>query len=291
MIYSIRWRCRKLRLAYTIAFAIVIVAGLGNWQIQRSFASTLIYFHGGGTHLQRGLYNFDTDTGVSTLRATVGGTAERFDAMTSRPADGVVFAVSPRLSTNGTDLYTINVNNGAFTHLAELSFTSDYIVNIAFNPFSGTLYGLQRNGPGLFTIDQVTGQCTQVATKEFARAGFDFAPDGRLFGTGTNPDNSLYQINAATGAETGFGHITGSDLLEDAAFTLNGEMFVTEFRSGDIFRYDTATGTRTIVGTTDPGVTGIIAVPVPESSTLALMACGLATCALYLASRRPNQRP
>src|SRR5262249_15913962 len=161
-----------------------------------------------------------------------------FFAMAIRPSDGTVFAVCPR-PYESTDLYTIDVDNGTFTHIAYLSFTSDYIINIAFDPLSGTLYGLQRNGPGLFTIDQVTGQCTQLGSKVYGRGGFEFAPDGRLFGTAENPDNSLYQINPVTGAETEIGGMSGTASLEDAAFA-DGALFVADF-NGDIFRYDVAT--------------------------------------------------
>src|SRR5687767_2001450 len=76
-------------------------------------AETLIYFdENGGNGNPRGLYNFDTETGLSTLRTTVAGD-ERFFAMAIRQSDHQVFAVSL-----DSELYTININTGAPTLIA-----------------------------------------------------------------------------------------------------------------------------------------------------------------------------
>lgn len=261
-----------MRKSLTILIALGFVLA---WQARQLMAAgTLVFFHGGDTNFQRGLYNFDTSTGISTFRVAVAGT-ERFDSMTIRPSDGVVFAAVPDFVNFGDDLYTIDINTGSSTKIAPLSFSSDYVENISFDPSTGTLYGLQRNGPGLFIIDPANGQCTQVASKAFfVNSGFDFAPDHRLFAT--NSDNGqLYRIDPITGAQTPVGIGTGTSLsLEDAAFLPGGEMFVADFRGGEIYRFDTSTGQRTLVGITAEGLTALIAVPEPP--TMVLASVGLA---------------
>jgi DNA-binding beta-propeller fold protein YncE len=252
---------RSLLLALVTVFLVFALA-------QRAPAEFLVYFKeddGGGN---RGLYNFDPVTGVSTLRTPVGGT-ERFFALAARPSDGTVFAVDP--GNNG--LYTINIDTGAFRLVASLGGSND-VANFAFNPLTDTLYGLGRNSHGLFIIDPTTGQRTPVGTTSATRAGLDFAPGGDLFGT--TIDGLLYRLDPANANETLIGGSRGL-LVEDAAFTAAGEMFVTDF-SGGIYRYDTATGARTLVGTTGLGLLGIIAgpgiAPAPEPAGLTLIGLG-----------------
>jgi hypothetical protein len=77
-------------------------------------------------------------------------------------------------------------------------------------------------------------------------------------------------------------------LVEDAAFTQSGEMFITDF-FGSIYRIDAATGARTLAGTTGmgQGLLGVIAVdaaPVPEPASFGLL--GIAAVLVGCASRR-----
>ena len=246
------------------AFLVLVVMG------NTARATNLVYFEedGGGGN-PRGLYNFDTATGISTLRASVGGT-QRFFSLATRPSDGTIFAIA----TDTNSLYTMNINTGATNFVASVVDT-DFVANIAFSPNS-TLYGLERNNRGLFTINQTTGLRTPIGTTSDVRAGLDFSPNGRLFGLGEEqgPSSALFQIDPATAVDTFVGNnATFVQLPEDAAFSADGSMFITDF-FGAIFQVNTSTGAKTLVGTTGMG-TGLLGlIPVPEPPGFWLAACG-----------------
>jgi hypothetical protein len=230
----------------------------------------------------RGLYNFDTVTGISTLRTTVPGT-ERFFSMDVRPSDGTVFAVSLE-PTPG--IFTIDINAGAAS-LVGLTGIHD-LAGVAFHPTSGQLFGLKNQG-GLYSINQLTGAATFIGNTTFEGGyvdrGLVFSPSGRLFGF--THSGALYQIDTATGSVAPVGG-SGNPvnlLSEDAAFTSAGELFATDF-AGTIFRTDPLTGNGTVVGSTGlgSGLLGIIAVP--EPSTLALVICGASIVAVLCGTKR-----
>ena len=87
-------------------------------------ASTLVYFESDGAPPDpcnpRGLYTFDTDTGVSTFRAPVCCVNEYFYAMAVRPSDNTVFVVN----LNG-GLWTIDIDTGATTLIGPTGPTPD----------------------------------------------------------------------------------------------------------------------------------------------------------------------
>jgi WD40 repeat protein len=245
--------------------------------VQQARADQLIYIEeDGGNGNPRGLYNFDINTGTSTFRAPLTETA-RFNGLAVRPSDGTVFSVSPDQSRSAgfaNRLWTIDVNTGAATFVGDIS-TGDAICNIAFNPFTNVLYGLERNNRRLFTIDQITAKRTNVGTTDSVTgSGFDFSPNGTLFAT--TYQGQLYTIDPLNAQDTvvGGSSIEG-DLFEDAAFSPAGLMYVTDY-VGKIWRLDTTTGVQTLVGGTDMGfgLIGVIYV-VPEPNSATLMIFGL----------------
>jgi outer membrane protein assembly factor BamB len=225
----------------------------------------LIFFdEDGGKSSPLGLYNFDLETGISTLRATVEGT-QRFFSMTVRPSDGTVFCVD----SAENDLYTIDVDTGSFTYVAPLG-GDDFVANITFDPTSDILYGLERNQRRFFEIDQITGQRTPIGTTSFTRAGLAFSPDGTLYGTTSG--GKLYQVDPATAVDTLIGGVEGL-LTEDATFTSSGQMFVCDF-GGEIYTYNTSTGVRQLVGTTGMGSGLLGIIEIPEPATICLLCLG-----------------
>lgn len=260
----------------TIALALVVTPDL-------LMAAHLVYFdEDGGAGNPRGFYNFDTTTGISSLRAEVIG-GGRFFSMARRPSDGAVFAISP----NDHSLYSVDVNTGLHsvsTILAGPSNVISDLLNIAFDPTTSELFGIKRNGSGLYSIDQTTGQVALVGPVSGVRAGLAFAPNGILYATDTNTSNALYTIDTDSGVAALVGG-GGTTSLEDATFTSNGEMFVTGFNGG-VFQYNLTTGSKATVGSTGmgSGLLGVIAVPEPSSSVIALV--GIAGLLGAIARRR-----
>ncbi|MEO6595903.1 MAG: hypothetical protein ABIP94_14215, partial [Planctomycetota bacterium] len=137
----------------------------------------LVYFEeNGGATGGRGLYDFISATGTSTLRTSVGG-SQRLFGLAANPS-GAVFGVDPLTDT----IYLVDLATGTLTFIVSLVGTST-VADITFDPVSGQLYGSERNAPlRLYTIDLGTGACTTVGTFSTVRTGLTFAPDGTLYG-------------------------------------------------------------------------------------------------------------
>jgi hypothetical protein len=256
-----------------VRLRILVLIG-SNFVVQQACADQLIYIEeDGGNGNPRGLYNFDTNTGISTFRAPLAETA-RFYGLAVRPSDGTVFTVSPdvsRIAPFANKLWTIDINTGVATFVGDIS-TGDALCNIGFDPFTNVLYGLERNNRRLFTIDQMTATRTNVGTtNSITGHGFDFSPNGTLFAT-TNW-GQLYTIDPSNAQDTVVGGTnTDGVSFEDAAFSPAGLMYVTDYH-GTIWRFDATSGAHTLVGATEMGLglVGVIyVVPEPNCATLAI---------------------
>ena len=220
-----------------------------------ALADNLIYFEEDGGAGPRGLYNFDSATGISTLRIAVGG-SQRFFGLEAHPGTGTVYGTDP-LGTS--TLWTLDINSGAATLIGNIN--GDTIADIAFDPTTGVLYGMGRNSSVLYTINPATGAPTVVGTSDpNARCGLVFSPTGQLYAFSVN--GALYSINKATAAATLIGGGVGPSPVEDAVFTPSGNLFFTVF-FGQIYQVDLATGADTQVGSSNAGsgLLGIIAAP------------------------------
>lgn len=233
-----------------------------------SRAAQLIYF----TESPRGLYNFDTETGVSSLRCSMTGT-ERFFAMDRRPSDGTVFAVD----LLGAGLWTINTECGATSRIGTLSPAVDRPKGITFNPVTGDLFVSSVAG-ALYEVNPTTAATSLVGQSGMLLNGHSFAPDGAtMFAVRQGEhDNGLYTVSATTAAATYVGPgIVGTSVPEDTTFAPDGRLYGTDYHGG-IYRLDTQTGVATFLGNTGhgDGLLGLIAVP--EPSILALLGmCGI----------------
>jgi hypothetical protein len=261
------------RLKMLILMANLIVA-------RQASAIQLVYIEeNGGNGNPRGLYNFDTTTGLSTFRAPLSDEA-RFYGLAVRPSDGTVFTVSPDanpVSGYINRLWTIDINTGAATFVGDLG-GGDAVCNIGFHPTTNVLYGLERNDRALFTIDQTTAARTPIGlTNAVTGHGADFSPGGVLLAT--TYQGELYTLNTTTAQETLVGGTPAPNgvLFEDAAFSPAGLMYVSDF-FGKVWRFDTTTGARVVVGDTNMGLglVGVIAiVPEPTAAALSLLGLGV----------------
>ena len=268
-------------------------------------ASSLVYFEedgGTGSGQVRGLYDFDTTTGTSTLRAAMTGT-DRFFAWTVRPSDGKVFAVASNNPGDDNKLYTVDINTGITTLVGALTINFPYITGLAFDP-SGALYALENysgTGSRLLKVDPATSAVTDLT--DYAHGapyggrgdrGLVFSTSGTAYEFGgvtdtvggySYVDGRLYTVDPTNGRTTAVGG-PGSDRpvhTEDAAFA-DGNLYSTDF-GGTIYQVDPTTGISTVVGSTGMGngLLGLFelpslfpASPVPEPGTLPLIGMGMA---------------
>jgi hypothetical protein len=251
------------------ALALLVLSFLVNFSV---IAANLVFYapdsHDGYTF---SLYNFDTATGLTTLRAPVSGYI-MFFGMDQRPSDGTVFAVN---AGNGlpSGLYTLNINTGAYS-LIGLTGVSGSMVGVAFNPLNGQLFGLRYAGGGLgelWSINQQTGAATFIGSTGSVDQGLVFSPSGQLFGF--TPNGSLYRIDSATAATTPVGGNANAFLL-DAAFDPTGTLYACDSYGG-IYLIDTVTGNGRLIGSAPfqygGGVLGLIAVPEPSAAALGIV--------------------
>src|SRR5437762_9263646 len=141
------------RIMKPVSFILAVSCSMLMWLSSVSGAQ-LVYFQENGVGGQpRGLYNFDTTTGLSSQRAAVGGT-ERFFGMDARLSDAALFAVNYVDNGSMSGLYRINIDTGATSLIGSMGV--DMMVGLAFNPLNGDLYSLRHAG-GLYRVNVLTG--------------------------------------------------------------------------------------------------------------------------------------
>jgi hypothetical protein len=288
----------------TALFAGILLVGLG-----RARADLLTYVHEApfDNSQQEGLYNFDTTTGISSLRVPLPSTTPRIFGLGTRPSDGAVFG----LTVSG-QVISLNPNTGAIATIGNTGLQGQ---SLAFRPSDGTLFiELATNtAPNTFvfslnTFNLSTGATTFVAnigtevtgsttTLSGVTGSLAFSPSGVLYGFTSGGSSlttgSLYTINTTTGATSliGPGNHPFYSLI-GATFGPSGKMFVSDYNLGQISQVDLTSGNRTSVGSVDADeVTGLIVAPpaaVPEPSSLVTLGIA-ALLGLGFSLRRRSQ--
>lgn len=164
-----------------------------------------------------------------------------------------------RGSNVSSDLYTVDPATGAMTSIGPTGFA---ITGLAFDPTSGTLYGVTSNNSpsnprSLITIDPTTGASALVGSLGTANPAADIAFNaaGQLYGWVEGPDD-LYTINKATGAATLVANSGVSSQGDGMDFDSGGVLWacLKNVGSGSIYNVDTATGAATPVVVLSGGV-------------------------------------
>lgn len=178
----------------------------------------------------------------------------------------------------------------------------------------GNIYVAGGDGKDVLEFNGSTG----AFIKEFVTSGSGgltsargvaFGPDGNLF-VASFGTNQILEYNGTTGAFIGsFADATGScsglSLPRDVTFGPNGNLFVSSYGSGDVFEFNGSSGA--CVSDFIPSGTGGLTGPtfllfgdlgqpnggggsaVPEPSSLALIACGLAGVIILNRRKRARQ--
>ncbi|MGA3285504.1 MAG: hypothetical protein ABSD57_13740 [Verrucomicrobiota bacterium] len=158
-----------------------------------------------------------------------------------------VYAVEFNQSNNRFGI--LDLLTGNFTQISVLGGT---IYNdIAYNPQSGTLYGIQNNCANLVTIDKTTGDVAEIAP--FNVSGIEslaFQPDtGVLYGCA---QSGLYTINPLTAEATlvgSFGTPYNLNTAQNIRFDTDGNLYLSNTSDNtDIYQVSTQTGQATFVG-------------------------------------------
>jgi len=217
----------------------------------------------------------DTGTDLWELRRASPGLLYTFD----RDANTII-------TISQTDAHTINVTN-----LDQDLFVSRR--GFDFSP-GGVLYGVLP-GMQLRTVNPATGVSTLIANITGAARveALAFAPDGRLFASGSAGDDAnsenLYLLNPTTGVLTLAG-ATGLPDIDTLAFGFDGQLYGANSVDGTpahLRRFNLVSGIATDLGDSGvPGFNGLVAIP--EPSTLA--AVGLAAILWALFPRRQRGR-
>jgi len=255
----------------------------------------------GVTYLDDQLISVDGTTGLGTQigaltpgaspsgLALSGGSLYTFDTSTDR-----LLQISPSTGATVASL-DIGVNSafgegGLAFNAAGQGFLSSPLDN-AFNS-TNALYGFTVGG----------GPATLLGSTSDSLAGMAFGPGGVLYGLGKG-DGNLYTINTTNAATSLVGNLgvgldpTGGQpaLSPVSALTFSGGGLFAALND-QLYSLNTATGKATLVapgaGRTGFGfssVSGLVAAPVPEASTVVSFGALLALGGVVVLRRRKSQ--
>jgi hypothetical protein len=238
---------------------------------------TITYFEeNGGVDSLRGLYDFDTATGISTLRTPMGGD-QRLFSFELNPVNGKVYAVEPQdYSNNG--FYEVDISSGNISLIGTPG-SGQLYRSIAFDPITEVMYGIVMTGSApsfdyyLATVDLATGVPTIIG-QTHDKARIVFSDTGELFGLvssniyndGPGVMGDLLSIDKATGSFTVIGDTTPFlSVAEDTLF-YDGYIYSSDF-AGNFFKTDPDTGLGELIGNTGMG-TGLGGIFIAEPAVI-----------------------
>jgi hypothetical protein len=212
-----------------------------------------------------------------------------------QPGTGALFGATSNLSpTDPRFLVSINPATGRVTPIGPFNAANgNPFGDISFDPTSGKLFGANAVGGALYTINLATGAATRISSSNTpittGSSGHGFAVDasGTLLTTPDSAFGNLYTYNKTTGSATIVAPLSGPPL--DGAINAlsfdNGVLFGVNNNQGfpsqtHLITINPTTGAITDIG---PSLNDLDAIafqlptappPVPEPSTLALLALG-----------------
>jgi DNA-binding beta-propeller fold protein YncE len=248
------------------------------------------------------LYNINTTTGAATNPRSTG--LNSLVGIAFSPSGTTLYGLTGQGATPGA-LFTIDRTTGASSLIGSTGLANIVEGDIAFDPTSGFLYGIQATGPALilrqlFTLNLTNGTGTIVGNipsndpgnnSDLSAMTFDSAGNLFVLDTGLGHEN-LLRVNKATAGiitstplSVALGNVAGLAFDPD-----NGMFFAADGGGGgtrNLYTLNTSTGTLTLVGPTGTpdGLAGLTfgpsgpAAAIPEPSALALLGLGIAALA------------
>lgn len=236
--------------------------------------------------------------GVDFNSGTLYSVSETNAALTPLGNTGITSFAAIEFAPSGTlygftagssTLYTINPLTAATSPVGPLGLSFVFEGGLAFAP-NGTAYGTNSDSnvnPQLFSLNLTTGSATIIGTISGGNHdinGLAYRGDGNLIGL-DRESNSLLVINPVTAASsvlnavpTTVGAVGGMAVLNGVGYYNTGGPGGSIPGSNLLYSFDLFTGASTLVGSFAPtitgtGISGLAAIPEPDSIVLALVGC------------------
>jgi hypothetical protein len=256
---------------------------------RRKFAASAVFVVGlllAGHASAAVLYGIDDSTnslvtinqtnGAVSVVGSTGVATGNYGDLTYDSNDNVLYWAAGRGNDN---LYSLNQTTGAATLIGNTGITD--LFGLAYDTTNNVLYGESADSGNFYSIDAHTGDATLIgATLISGVGGLAYvAATDTLYMTQAG-SGGLYTVNItnAEAAEVG----PGAGFLNDDGITWDplDSLFWTDDWSDNIYQYDAAFDSRTLVNTNSDPLDGIAFVGggnvnVPEPLTLSLFGAGL----------------
>jgi len=150
-----------------------------------------------------------------------------------------------------TQLVKINQQTGDVTIIGETGETGSYLISLAYDKSTKTLYGISYLGEGmgfysLVKVDLSTGNATTIGVTGFEVKSIAINSKGKIYGS--NLWGSIYTINKNTGAGTYLRVSEGLDVeIYSISFNNCDDLYL--YTGSTIYKYDISKDTLTYVVT------------------------------------------
>ena len=223
------------------------------------------------------LYTIDLTTGATSLVGSLGVSYE-FGDLAFDASRNTLYAVSGR-GTSPSLLYSVNTTTGAATLIGSTGQIEMF--GLVYDPVTDKLYGSQSTGAqGFFEINRNTGAASAIGNPGINLDGLTYnSSTGDIVGTFAGP-GSFWSVDRVTGAVTQLSGGSGFVDNNGLAYEAGGNAYYTLDWSGDLYKYDANSYTRSLVAGGLGAHDGLAIVP--EPGTMIALGAGLAA----LAARR-----
>ncbi|WP_163509073.1 PQQ-binding-like beta-propeller repeat protein [Fodinicola acaciae] len=223
-----------------IAAHTTLPTGIGGWAATVSGGQVYA-----GTYHPADVYHYDPATNTATRTARLG--AEEFVWDLATGPDGTLYAGT---YPNGK-VFAVDPKTGATRDFGQISTGQQYVRSIAAAS-DGTVYAGTGTAARLVAVDPKTGGKTDITPPELRTESmvYDIAVSNDVVAFGTEPSGKLAVIDRHDPSK--YTIVDTDDHVLNALTIDGGEVLAAGSTSGNIYRYDLATGKLTTVGTPLP---------------------------------------